>query len=87
LTIEQAIAFSASLGKALNTQTSCSFSNPAAFAQQVQGAWERWGLKQYQQTRAITRAELAVLLHQTVDPFSALQVNHTGDFVKPNNYN
>ena len=87
LTIEQAIAFSASLGKALNAQTSFSFSNPAAFAQEVEAAWGKWGLQQFQYTRPVTRAELAVMLHHTVDPFSALQVNHTGDFVKPNNYN
>ncbi|MBM3440261.1 MAG: FAD-dependent oxidoreductase, partial [Bacteroidetes bacterium] len=87
LTIEQAIAFSASLGKALNARNSFSFTNPSAFAQEVEAAWGKWGLQQFQYTRPVTRAELAVLLYHTVDPFNALQVNHTGDFVKPNNYN
>lgn len=87
LTIEHAIAFSASLGKALNARNSFSFTNPSAFAQEVEAAWGKWGLQQFQYTRPITRAELAVLLHHTVDPFNALQVSHKGDFVKPNNYN
>lgn len=41
-----------------------------------------WGLKNFNSKRPITRLELAVLLHNTIDPFSMKTVNHKGAFVK-----
>lgn len=48
--------------------------------QQIQGKWSSWGLKAFDENRNITRAELAVLLDQTINPFQLKQVNHTGQF-------
>lgn len=87
LTITQAMRFASALGGTLGTSSSFSFGNPTAFTKEVQAAWEKWGLASFNENRSITRAELAVLLHQTVDPFSALQVNHQGVFMKTNNNN
>lgn len=48
--------------------------------QQIQGKWSSWGLKAFDENRNITRAELAVLLDQTINPFQLKQVNYTGQF-------
>jgi FAD dependent oxidoreductase len=43
-------------------------------------AWVSWGLSRYDPHRPITRAELAVLLDKTLDPFMLLQVDLQGQF-------
>lgn len=57
------------------------FDNIAELTQQVAAQWTQWGLSHFDLERPITRAELAVLLNNTVDPFSLLQVNHHGEFI------
>jgi hypothetical protein len=46
----------------------------------VREQWQAWGLKEFDLARLITRLELAVLLHHTVDPFSMKAVNYKGFF-------
>jgi hypothetical protein len=43
-------------------------------------SWISWGLSRYDANRPITRAELAVLLDKTLDPFMLLQVDLQGQF-------
>lgn len=42
--------------------------------------WAVWGFQNFDPGRAITRLELAVLLDNTIDPFSMKAVNHKGAF-------
>ncbi|TDH28532.1 FAD-dependent oxidoreductase [Segetibacter sp. 3557_3] len=42
--------------------------------------WQEWGLTNFDEKRPITRLELAVLLNNTIDPFSMKGVNHNGVF-------
>jgi hypothetical protein len=58
-----------------------SAANEKLFAQQVTQKWTIWGLGNFDSSRPITRAELAVLLDNTIDPFHQKQINHTGDFL------
>jgi hypothetical protein len=44
--------------------------------------WKNWGLKNFDLSRHITRLELAVLLQNTIDPFSMKAVNHKGVFAR-----
>ena len=50
------------------------------FTLQVAAKWAVWGLKNFDGKRNITRAELAVLLDKTMDPFNMKQVDHQGNF-------
>lgn len=46
----------------------------------VEGKWQEWGLKNYDPARHIRRAELAVLLDRTLDPFTKKAIDHNGNF-------
>jgi hypothetical protein len=46
--------------------------------------WASWGLSQFDVKRHITRAELAVLLDKTIQPFEQLHINHYGDYISNN---
>jgi hypothetical protein len=46
----------------------------------IQRKWAEWGLKDFDINRPVTRLELAVLLNNTIDPFSMKAVNHKGVF-------
>ncbi|MFM2138458.1 MAG: hypothetical protein RJA57_765, partial [Bacteroidota bacterium] len=46
--------------------------------------WSSWGLKGYDESRPITRAELAVLLDRTIRPFESRDVDHSGNFKSTN---
>jgi hypothetical protein len=43
--------------------------------------WPVWSLKKFDVERPVTRLELAVLLNNTIDPFSMKAVNYNGVFV------
>jgi hypothetical protein len=45
----------------------------------IEAAWTKWGLTKYDSKRIITRAEMAVLLDNTINPF-AREVDHNGIF-------
>ncbi len=55
------------------------------YKDQFAAMWLQWGLKEFSNARNITRAELAVLLDKTINPFHAKDVDHNGNFVN-NNY-
>ena len=44
--------------------------------------WTEWGLKEFNKERNITRAELAVVLDKTVDPFHIKGVDYNGNFIQ-----
>ena len=46
----------------------------------IASQWERWGLKNFDKNRNITRLELAVLLNTTVDPFAMKPLDHNGNY-------
>lgn len=48
----------------------------------VESMWQQWGLHHFDPNRNLTRAELAVLLNHTIDPFSMKAVNHKGGFTR-----
>jgi hypothetical protein len=41
----------------------------------------KWQLQNFEPNRAITRAEMAVLLDQTINPFHYKKINHQGDII------
>lgn len=49
-------------------------------AAKIQKLWTNWGLSDYNTSRTISRAELAVLLDKTLKPFKSKQINHMGHF-------
>ena len=44
--------------------------------------WIEWGLKEFNSVRTITRAELAVALDKTIDPFHTKGVHYNGNFIQ-----
>ncbi len=56
------------------------FSPQEKFKKYVKENWMIWGLQNFNNDRKITRAELAVLLDKTIDPFWMRGVNYEGDF-------
>jgi FAD dependent oxidoreductase len=54
--------------------------NLQQFTKEISEKWAMWGLQNFDTNRPITRAELAVLLDKTIDPFTLKPVNHTGNF-------
>jgi hypothetical protein len=56
-----------------------SYASPLRF---IEDKWQVWGLQNFNPSRNITRAELAVLLNKTVDPFWMKAVNHKGAFTQ-----
>ncbi len=51
------------------------------FNDAIKNAWIGWGLTGFREDRPITRAELAVLLDQVLQPFQLKQINHKGQFL------
>ena len=60
---------------------SLTFADPEKLNNQVKNNWKNWGLKNFSEERNITRAELAVLLDKSIDPFRLKQVDHKGNFI------
>jgi hypothetical protein len=56
------------------------FSSQEKFKKHVKENWTAWGLQNFNNDRKITRAELAVLLDKTIDPFWMRGVNYDGNF-------
>jgi hypothetical protein len=72
LTIRDAIAIAAKLApKKFEAQ------QPVKF---VESKWNKWLLKDFNADRNITRREFAVLLNNTVDPFSMKAPDHAGKY-------
>ncbi len=47
----------------------------------IEKNWQQWGLQHFEKARTISRAELAVLLDKTIDPFHMKPVDHEGNFL------
>jgi len=73
--IGEAIRFIDDLEKYLNTNSG------KTQPEEIAGLWEKWGLKDFDIYRAITRKEFAVLLDETVDPFHTREVNINGKVI------
>lgn len=43
--------------------------------------WDKWGFKNFNLSRPITRVELAVLIDKAIDPFSNIPINHEGKII------
>jgi len=56
--------------------------NEKNFTAWIASQWAGWRLTAFGVNRRITRAELAVLLDETVNPFQAKEVTHKGEFKK-----
>ena len=50
------------------------------YKDQFAAMWLQWGLKEFSNERNITRAELAVALDKTINPFYTKEVDHNGNF-------
>lgn len=57
------------------------FSSQENFKKYVKENWTAWRLQNFNNDRKITRAELAVLLDKTIDPFWMRGVNYEGNFI------
>ena len=62
------------------------FSDSNLFYNRVAEAWSSWGLTNYDLNRFISRAEFAVMVDKTLQLFNKLEVNHNGNFLRPNTY-
>lgn len=80
ITIDDAVRIVRQFGFIYRLQNEFDFKNYNNIKQQIKNKWSSWGLKQFDENRNITRAELAVLLDQIINPFQLKQVNHTGQF-------
>ena len=54
-------------------------SDVAAFSSELKKIWDELHLTRFDPLREITRAEFAVLLDKTIDPFSQLDIDHYGN--------
>jgi hypothetical protein len=45
----------------------------------IRNKWNKWGLQNFNPERYITRAELAVLLEKTIDPFHLKEIDYSGN--------
>ena len=85
LTIDAAIGVVAEMAKCLQKQLKkeklalIEKDKARAFVAQN---WAAWGLQDYRTDRMITRAEMAVLLNNTVDPFLLQPIDHNGNLMK-----
>ena len=81
LTIENASQVLMVTGKKMNPKNSLfDFEDGNKLNEQLSMKWAEWGLQNFDTKRKITRAELAVLLDKTIDPFQWMQVSHSGEF-------
>jgi hypothetical protein len=84
LTIDQAIGILFQTAKKhpekVPRKTRNHMANNALFTVMIEAQWNKWGLKDYLPKRPLTRAELAVLLDHTIDPFSLKAVDYQGFF-------
>ncbi|WP_407525002.1 FAD-dependent oxidoreductase [Lacibacter sp. MH-610] len=80
LTIDDAVRIVRQLGFIYQLQNEFDYKSYSNIKQQIENKWSSWGLKAFDENRNITRAELAVLLDQTINPFQLKQVNHNGQF-------
>ncbi|MBC7688696.1 MAG: FAD-dependent oxidoreductase, partial [Aquabacterium sp.] len=82
LTIENASQVLMVAGKKINPKNRLfNFEDGNKLNEQLKINWAKWGLQNFDTNRKITRAELAVLLDKTIDPFQWMQVTHSGKFV------
>ncbi|HMP86172.1 MAG TPA: FAD-dependent oxidoreductase [Lacibacter sp.] len=81
LTIADAVEAVWALAAAQGKSSQAIFANREALLQAVADSWAAWGCTNFMTTRPITRAELAVLLDKTVDPFASRGVNHKGELL------
>ena len=82
LTIHDAILVLMVAGKKFNPKNSfLDFEDGDKLKEQISTKWAEWGLKNFDTNRNITRAELAVLLDKTINPFQLMQVSHSGEFI------
>ncbi len=58
------------------------FKDLPSFTVEIKAQWEKWGLKNFESNRAITRRELAVVLDHTLNPFTIFPIDHKGHFIK-----
>jgi FAD dependent oxidoreductase len=58
------------------------FSSQEKFMKYAKDNWSLWSLQNFNTDRKITRAELAVLLDKTIDPFWMRGVNYDGNFTE-----
>ena len=82
LTIGNASGVLIVCGKKINPKNSgFDFEDGNKLMEQLSIKWTEWGLQNFDSGRKITRAELAVLLDKTIDPFQWMQVAHSGELV------
>lgn len=80
LTMQDAVKIAFQLNEIYVTKrTKKVVTNPTEW---VRLQWKEWGMKDFDQTRCITRLEFAVLLNHIADPFNRKAVTHQGYFVK-----
>lgn len=66
-----------------NKQLNPSFSpNKVALEKLIQQKWNEWRLSNFELARNITRAEMAVLLDKTINPFKSKKINIQGNFIQ-----
>jgi hypothetical protein len=80
ISIDDAIRIVRQTGFIYQLKNEFDYTSYTALKEQIKNKWAVWGLKNFDATRMITRAEMAVLLDNTIQPFQLKQVNHNGQF-------
>jgi hypothetical protein len=79
VTINDAIA---TIAKNKNLYVTFLHKSSAQLNTLIAALWNtKWQLQNFEPNRAITRAEMAVLLDQTINPFHYKKINHQGDII------
>ncbi|TAF96017.1 MAG: hypothetical protein EAZ47_02770, partial [Bacteroidetes bacterium] len=64
----------------LNSKQQEAWRNAEANNTLIANNWKQWGLPNYNANRPITRAELALVLTKTIDPFTYFDIDIYGNF-------
>jgi len=80
ISIDDAIRIVRQTGFIYQLNNEFNYTSYTVIKEQVKNKWTLWGLKNFDERRTITRAEMAVLLDHTIQPFQLKQVQHNGQF-------
>jgi hypothetical protein len=81
LTVADAMFILQEALKQNNIRAALSRNDIKGFNEAMKSKWVSWGLSDFRADRLITRAELAVMLDQVLNPFQRKQINHKGHFL------
>lgn len=80
ISIDDAIRIIRQTGFIYQIKNDFDYTSYTNIKEQIKNKWTAWGLNNFDATRNITKAEIAVLLDETISPFQLKQITHNGEF-------